>query len=274
MRGALLASALERRGHSAAVWVASERAGLARTLCSRVVACPRPDSPGELRQRLERLLGELGATRLVVDTFVEGITGELAGALPCARSVALLRARRDAARPAFAKALERYTRALDVEPGLEWLPAGLDTVEAGPVARRLERAPGAGDVLLAAGGGELRRLFGRLGQRLRAAGLDVREASSTGSLLDARALSATVVVAAAGYNLTYELAHLGSWHAAVPLGRRFDDQHARAQRFARVCRSPEALERLVTTLVRARAERPRSIAVWSHDQLATEVLAA
>jgi hypothetical protein len=275
VRGALLASALERRGVPSAAWVAAGRADLARALHPRVVACDRPATPAELRARLERLIGELGATRLVVDTFFEGIAGELASGLPRVHAVALLRLRRDAGR-ADLRALGRYARALDLEPQLGWRPAAMLAEPVGPVARRLERAPDGADVLLAAGDPELAPLFARLAGRLAAAGLRVEvagRARGDSALLDAAALSARVVVGAAGYNLTYELLHLRSWHVALPRRRRFDDQQARAARYARVCDGPEALERVVMALARGGGRRAAegAPAVLSHDDLAERV---
>ena len=265
VRGASLATALERRGTSAAVWVHAERVELARSLGARAIGCERPSSKGELRASLDRVIGELGARRLVVDTFVEGICGELEE--PPLQAVALLRLRRDGARPEVARALGRYARAIDVEPHFAW-HGRRDAEPGGPVARALARENSGPDVLLAAGDGELRALFARLARRLVAAGLDARLAQD--GLLDARALSAKVVVGAAGYNLTYELARLGTWHVAVPLRRRFDDQRARAERFARVCASPEALERMVLALVRGGGARA-PLDVLAPDDLAALV---
>ena len=271
VRGALLAQAIERRGTTCAVWVHADRARLARSLHARAIGCARPASAGELRASLERVVGELGARTLVVDTFVEGLCGELADAPLPVPAVALLRLRRADAPRDVARAMRRYGRAIDLEPHLAWLAAG-DAEPGGPVARPLVHAAGAPDVLLAAGDGELGPLFARLSRRLRGAGVAAEVAEHDGAgLLDARALSAKVVVGAAGYNLTYELARLGTWHVAVPLRRRFDDQRARAERVARVCSSPEALERIVLALVRGGASRPRSVEVLGHDELAAIV---
>lgn len=270
VRGASLAAALERQGLPAVVLVPSERLPFARRLCSAAIGIARPTSRAELQRRLRSLLERLEVTDLVVDAFPEGILGELAVvSRGVAFGVAIVRQRRDGRSAAFLSALERYQLRLDIEPALEWLPPGA-AEPCLPVVRPLARQPSEVDVLLAAGG-ECPALFGKLSARLAAAGLSVAVRTESDGLLGERELSAPVVVGGAGYNLTHELARLGSWHVALPRARRFDDQRARAGRWAIVCKGPESLERRLLALVRGGGAR-RPEPTETHAGLACRII--
>src|SRR5690606_24870248 len=157
----------------------------------------------------------------------------------------------------------------DVEPALEWLPPGV-AEPCPPVVRALERQPSDLDVLLAAGAGEHAALIEKLGARLARAGLKIEMRSERAGLLGARELSARVVIGGAGYNLSYELQRLGSWHVALPCARRFDDQRARAERLALTCGSPQAIERRVLALVYGGGARPAAPTA-THADLARRI---
>jgi hypothetical protein len=271
LRGALLGAALQREGAATTVWVAHESLEHTRGLHSDLVACPRPESPEALRRALEALVRERGITLLIVDTFAEGLLGERPGQLAGVRRVALLRARKDGRLPAFLRELDPYERCLDLEPDLGWLPEGV-AAETKPVVRALDREPSDVDVLLAAGEeGRLSSFLGRLGERLERAGLRVERRARGDGLLAARDLSARVVVGAAGYNLSYELGRLGTWHLAIPLPRRLDVQAARAQRLAVVCADPMELEREAIRLV-VHGDQRRVVPTQTHRELARTIL--
>lgn len=271
LRGALLGAALAREGVAATVWVAEESLEHARGLHDDLVACPRPASPRALLHALQVLVDEREITQLIVDTFAEGILGEQPDRLSGVRRVALLRARRDGRASSFLRALGRYDLCVDLEPGLGWLPPGV--ARGGePVVRSLARERSDLDVLLAEGEGRLGPFLGRLGERLRRAGLRVAQRSHADRRFTARDLSTTVVVGAAGYNLSYELGRLGTWHVAIPLPRRLDDQAARARSVAIVCDDPGQLERQVLALV-AHGRSRQVVPTQTHRELARSLLA-
>jgi hypothetical protein len=284
VRGALLGVALGEIGPRTRVFVPEGRGELVRSLGADPLECPATSSPAELRRHLYRAIAEHAATDLIVDTFPEGLLGELEANLPGPPAQALLRARRDSASPRFVRALGRYRRVYDLEPHLVWLcpPSGKRVCAYGPVARRLQREDVEHDVLLVAGESSLELFFERLAKRLEAGGYRVASArpgefTSAGRarptrLLGAEALSAHVVVGPAGFNLTYELAALGVWHVAIARPRRYDDQALRADRVAVTCRSPEAVERRVLQLLAARAERPTEYPIHSAMELAQRLV--
>jgi hypothetical protein len=284
VRGALLGAALAELGYGSRVLVPEGRGELVRSLGGEPFQCRATTSPVELRRSLEQSILEHAATDLVVDTFPEGLLGELDGDPPCVRMQLVLRARRDRQSPRFLRALGRYRRAYDLEPHLGWLCApDADRVSAfGPVARRLKRETTEHDVLLVAGEPTFEPFFERLARRLEACGYRAASArpgefASAGRhrlepLLGTEALSTRVVVGPAGFNLTYELAALGVWHVAIARPRRYDDQALRAGRVAVACRSPEAVERRVLQLLASRAARPSGQRVRAAEELAERLV--
>jgi hypothetical protein len=284
VRGALLGAALAELGYASRVLVSEGRVEVVRSLGGEPSQCRATSSPVELRRDLEQSILAHAATDLIVDTFPEGLLGELDGDPPDMPTHLLLRARRDAQSPRFLRALTRYRRAYDLEPHLGWLcVSDADRVSAfGPVARRLNREETEHDVLLVAGEPTLEPFFERLARRLDAHGYRVASArpgefASAGRLrpkplLGAEALSTRVVVGPAGFNLTYELAALGVWHVAIARPRRYDDQALRADRVAVTCRSPEAVERRVLQLLASRATRPTGQCVRAAEELAERLV--
>jgi len=284
VRGALLGAALAQLGPRSRVLVPQGRAEMARSLGADPCECPATSSAVELRRHLEQAIAEHAATDLVVDTFPEGLLGELDVDPPGVPAQAVLRARRDAESLRFLRALSRYRRAYDVEPHLGWLRAadGERVCAFGPVARRLQRQHTEHDVLLVAGESSLEPFFERLAGRLEAHGFGVASArpgvftlagrARPVQLLGTDALSAHVVVGPAGYNLTYELAALGVWHVAIARPRRYDDQPLRADRVAVTCRSPEAVERRVLQLLATPASRPMEPNVHAAMELAERLI--
>jgi hypothetical protein len=81
-----------------------------------------------------------------------------------------------------------------------------------------------------------------------------------------------VIVGAAGYNLVYEACAARAAHLAIPLPRRFDDQHRRARALCEVPPSPEALEARAIALLEGAPSTRRELIVRSHDELARHVV--
>lgn len=270
VRGAGIASALREAGVAALAWVRAEAAPHVAAHAGVVHACERPASPAALRAALGDLMTRFEATHLVVDTFPEGILGELQR--PAVPAMVVLRARRDGKRREFLRSLDAYERRLDVEPSLGWLEPG-SAETSPPAARPLTRKPSQTGALLVASDPRLAAYFHRLRRRLSSRGVVVDMVEGSQAPLTEDALSARVVVGPAGYNLTYELASLGTWHIAMPLARRFDDQPKRARAVAIVCDSPEQLEERVFALARGVEARPRP-EVQSHRALADRIARA
>jgi hypothetical protein len=211
--------------------------------------------PAEVPSRAwDTVLLDFAPTDVIVDTFPEGLDLEVdPKRYTDGRWVGLLRCRRDAQSPVFRNALSNYALSYDLEPRLEWAPRGV--VPFGEVVRDLGSdvvSEGSScQVLLVATESRHHALFERLEARFRGAGLDVRRVPEAGqgrsdaTLLHRRDLQAKVVVGPAGYNLTYELAALGIWHLALPVGRQYDCQDRRAEKVAVRVHSPDALERRV-----------------------------
>jgi hypothetical protein len=304
-----VARALEARGATTLLAIPREQVSLARAIGVREWISLEPAPPLDLRARLAALVAEFDATDWVVDSFPEGIGGELAEPIATrARSVALLRLRRDAESPRFVQAVQRYHRCLDLEPHLEWLPQGLGVEALAAVTRDLGDAPPhpsapesrSPDVLLVASETAHRAFLARLADRLALAGTSVTlrcpsdpsaadrlssagarvtpecpsDPSTADRSLGARELGARVVVGPAGYNLTYELVRTGAWHIALPVPRRYDDQRRRAEQVATTCSSPEAVERRVLGLLEHAGRRPAACPVWPIERLAENLLAA
>lgn len=244
IRGAVVATALAERGAAVHLVVPAPRVALARALAAdgvRVQGIGRPASRDELRSTVLRVVRDVDATELVVDTFPEGVLDELDDTFDRPR-YALLRLRRDAGSERFQAGLARCNGAIDLEPHLQWLPAALaDSVVPGaPTVRSLQRRDQA-DVALWCGGKALAPFLSRLGRRLQRHGLSVIAKTLRPAELD-MTIEAPIVVGAAGFNLTYELRRAGVQHFAVPLRRPFDDQRRRAHAVAHVADDPLAFE--------------------------------
>lgn len=214
--------------------------------------CPRTLRPEVLRPRVLAHCERLGADTLVIDTFPEGLLGELSGRWTGPRRVALLRCRKDATARSFRAAVDAVEAAVDLEPHLDWLEARVPSL--GPITRvsatPSEHGQHALDVLVVASEARLLGFSQRLEPRLRALGLNVRVEDGTSFPLDLERLRPRVLVGPAGFNLTYEARALGIWHIALPMPRSHDDQFKRAEAVAQVVRSPYALERLAAQLCR------------------------
>lgn len=270
MRCAGVATALTERGVDVELLVPSSRLDLVHHLAPGVLAAGVVPPEGAALPR-EVATGLASAQALVVDTFPEGVVGELEGVTT--PRLGLLRSRRDAGDSRFRDGLAACRAALDLEPALAWLDAAVDRLA--PVARSV--ATGAdedGSVCLLDGGDEaLGQLFDKLGRRLHALGLPVRRRSASGPPL-IFAARPRVVVGPAGYNLTYELAAAGIHHLAIPRPRPFDDQTRRARAVAEVFPRPEALERRIVELCLQPEPRPAvetatydAVASWLIEQL-------
>lgn len=262
-RSAALASALERAGVRTLLLVPHGFERLAAELGARRILALLECDASTLRARIERGVRDFGASDFIVDTFPEGILGELGRAhLGTLRRVVLLRLRRDANEAHFRAALASYSVCIDLESHLEWLAAGesASVTRFGPVVRELRasaQGSAAPDALIVAVEPAQRSFLERLAARLRSAGLRIALATEQARTLGASELRARVVVAPAGYNLSYELCRLRTWHVALPAARRFDDQRRRAEALTGICSSPEAVERRVLAL-HAHADRRSS----------------
>jgi hypothetical protein len=266
-RGGGLAAALEGRGVATRLLVPERLVGMCQRLAPRaeIVGLARPASP----RALAAALPLEDAAALVVDTFPEGLLEELASVrLP---RFGLLRLRRDVGGTRFLRGLEACEAAVDLEPQLEWIDDARVT-PLSPVARSVV-SPGECDGSVCLLGGQdaaLERLMSRLGQRLAACGVPVRRhLGGDEPLWFSR--RPRVVVGAAGYNLTYELARAGIHHLAIVRPRPFDEQARRARAMAFCPNSPEALERAI--LERVLDSEPRQAsAVVGHEALAAWLL--
>jgi hypothetical protein len=275
-----LACALEARGAATLAGIPAERQRVAGAMGVPRWLSIEAAPPAALRARLARAVQDFDATDWVVDTFPEGILGELAEPIAVGiRRVALLRLRRDAESPHFVDAMRHYDRCLDLEPHLEWLrhdgrvqPFAAVTRELGDASP--EPVESLDPEVLLVGAETSHRVFlARLGHRLSLAGVRVHcPPDPVDRPLDARALGAVVVVGPAGYNLTYELVRTGAWHVALPATRRYDDQLRRAERVATVCSSPEAVERRVLGLLAHAGRRPLPCPVLPMENLADALL--
>lgn len=249
------------------------------------IACPKPSTPEVLRRFVLETCTKLRADTLVLDTFPEGLLGELRGAWNGPRRVSLLRCRRDCRSDTFRHAVEALEAAADLEPHLGWRPPSVLAEELGPVTRfgtEADPGPSPIDVLLVASDVELAGFLGRLGERLRAHGLCVGTVSegilrgpaieASGFPLPARVLATRVIVGPAGFNLTYEAQVLGAWHVALPRPRSHDDQHLRASVVARTVGSPEAAERLCVQLSSITDRAPRRAPIKTSESVAQWIL--
>lgn len=286
VRGAALAAAFERNGTPASVLVPETHLALATALGASGVGVGATRDPVTLRRHLDAAIEQTACTLLVVDSFPAGLLGELADPPCVARRALLLRLHRDADAPAFLRAAAAYDHVLDLEPHLDWRPPDLDATPFGAVAR--EPSPDAlatADVLLVATDALLAPLLLRLARRLARNGRHVQVAVSGGIGPPDReprpALPLTlgrdaprVVVGAAGYNLVYEACAADTAHLAVPLPRRFDNQHLRARTLCEIPGSPEALERRVLELLDGASFRRRDVSVQSHEALALRLAGA
>ncbi len=254
VRGACLARELALKGVRVTLLVA-DHAGVA---AAELLAEPRltegmaelvalePQGPAELRARVVALAGRHRANMLWVDTFPDGIHGELNGLeLP---RLALLRARRDV--PTLKAQLAGCRFGLDLEPNLGWLEhPGVAPV--GPVARAVVPAPLEADVGWVLSEPAQRPLLKRLAAAM--SDLSSRLVAPGEALMSSYPYR--VVVGPAGYNLSYELARAGVWHVALPAPRRFDVQVARARALGALVASPQALERRIRALLQHGAAR-------------------
>lgn len=282
VRGSVLTAALRRLGAEATVLVRASEAPQALGVPFEV--CPRPQSAAQLREHVLQLCARLEAHTLVLDTFPEGLLGELAGSWSGPRRVGLLRCRRDADSGPFGAAVASLDAAVDLEPHLQWLPDPGCAHPLGPITR-LESTAAVGsspiDVLVVASEPALRPFADRLVRRLSAA--DVRVALAKGERLCGPAtdtaafpippefLAARVVVGPAGFNLTYEAQTLRTWHIALPRARSHDDQHRRAAAMARIVAGPDAVERLALALHLNDVRAPQLADLVSADALAAWV---
>lgn len=273
-----LAVALRGSGAIVKLCVSSAAEGVALQMGvseHELVACS-----GAEHRAWESAFERFQPTDCVVDTFAEGLYQELSPDRGSrARWVALLRCRRDVTSEVFLRALDRYALVLDLEPTLEWaprsaIPFGVVTRLLGP--KRVQ--PVQQDVLLVASQARHHAFLDRLRLRLERAGIAVAwypppgVPASAAALLSGKALSATVVVGPAGYNLTYELSALSVWHVALPVPRRYDVQERRAERIATVAGSPEAVERRIRSWL-DRQELRHPVPVRSLTELASALLA-
>ncbi|MEM1033131.1 MAG: hypothetical protein AAF928_18660 [Myxococcota bacterium] len=272
VRGAGVASALVRRGVATSLVVLEAQQHLVEALAPEVpllVVAGRDHTrlPGDVTREL------LAADRLVVDTFPGGVRGELQG-LSTPRW-AMLRLRRDAETPAFLGEVAACEAAVDLECNLRWLEHA-DVTALDPVARNVLADPDARDdgsvCLLSGGDPALDAFFDKLGPRLRAVGLSVlrRAPASPPLMFDRRP---RVVVGAAGYNLTYELARAGIHHLAIPRARPFDDQRRRARAIAEAPADPEAMEaRIIQLALDPDPGPPRRRCTGRYDDVAAWLL--
>lgn len=247
MRGALIAAELERRGVACRLLVRADCTRIAHALAPATITqgIDEPE-PGHLQRIVRQAIDAHEATDMLVDTFPEGLLGELKTHL-AVRRWAVLRLRRDALSPNFLGAFEHYHAVVDVEPELDWLPH-LRIKRLPPLSRRIEVS---GDgVALFGGDHRLDAFLARLAQRLSTHVPVVRIASWVQRV-------PPVVIGPSGYNLTYELARAGAWHLALPRPRAFDDQRRRAAAVAELVESPAALERRALALAREPQFRPR-----------------
>lgn len=276
VRGCTLVRALQARGVEAAALVRAD--DVPRALDVPHEVCPRPESPSALRRWLLERCRQFEADTLVVDTFAEGLLGELDETWSGPPRVALLRCRTDAASASFVAGVRASASAVDLEPHLAWLPQTIEARALGPITRIGDaplRAETDIDVLVVASEPALRGFAERLHTRLSRRGARVRcidDASLSTGLLGVEALSVPVLVGPAGFNLTYEAHALGTWHVALPRPRSYDDQRRRAQRVALVPHGPEGVERLVLQLLERGGRAPRIAPLVSADALAQAVL--
>lgn len=236
---------------------------------ARLCAVSRPETPAELAA----IVSSHDADVLVVDTFPEGLLDEL-GSVRMPR-LALLRVRRDADSERFHRGLDACHEAVDLEPELDWLHHARVTPLTA-VARDIA-SPDEGDgsvCIIADRDAALGRLLDRVAHRVAATGARVRRVvpSSSAMRFGAPHGRPSIVVGAAGYNLTYELARARIHHLAIPRPRPFDDQRRRARLIAETVADPAALERRILELLLKPQPRPaRSVA--GHDAVADWVLA-
>ena len=210
-----------------------------------------------LRELLERTLGELGATRLVVDAFPAGILGELAGWAPppglalwhVARLLRWESYLRDASDrlPAYAvtfpveelhrehlRAVETASREvrplLLVDPPSQASeplePPYVLVVHSGPDEETLELVAFARDLSRAEGNGA--RLV--LAAPARPAALDAGVALVDAYPATGLFAGAERIVTAAGFNVVRQTEPYREKRVLVPFPRRFDDPFARAAR--------------------------------------------
>jgi len=247
VRGALIAADLERRGVACRLLVRSECGPIARALApTAIIRSIGETEPPELQRIVREAIDAHEATDMLVDTFPEGLLGELNTRI-AVRRWAVLRLRRDALSPSFLRALEHYHAVADVEPDLDWLPH-VRVARLTPLSRRIE-VGGEGVALIDADG--LDAFLSRLAQRLSHHVPVVRVKEWIHRV-------PPVVIGPSGYNLTYELARAGAFHLALPRPRAFDDQRRRAAAVAELVESPEALERRALTLARQPEVRART----------------
>ncbi|MCC6526075.1 MAG: hypothetical protein IT373_25735 [Polyangiaceae bacterium] len=283
VRGSVLAAALRRCGAEARVLVPSSAVEVPALLGVPCVPCPRPRDAAALRRFVLDTCERHAVHVLLVDTFPEGLLGELCLGPAGPPRVGLLRCRRDAASESFLRGVRQLRLALDLEPHLGWLPRAVAAEALGPVTRPLAPTPSPVDVLVVASEPALVPTLRRLSLRLGEQGMRVALAAE-GRLvapgvdrpafpLPPSFLGAKVVVGAAGFNLTYEAHTQGAWHVALPRARSHDDQRRRAAALGRTVDGPLALERLVARLVTGAGRAPRLVDVLPAEVVARRVLA-
>lgn len=271
-RGSLLALALLRAGIPARVLVRDRRIPAAFKVPA--VECPGPLSSHALRDVVRRMCDRWAVTDLVIDTFPDGLLGELRAWTGGPRRHAILRCRKDGHHASFLRTLERVDAAWDLEPHLEWLPEHVNAEPLGPLSRfgwATEHLEAFRTVLIVASEPKWRSLLQRLASRLRANGVETKVVTASVASwtpLSRDDVRGSIVVGPAGFNLTYEAYGVGAWHVALPGHRSHDDQHRRAASVALTVHSPDALERLVRRLLDASAARPRPFAMGDIDEWA------
>lgn len=268
MRGCVVARALRQRGLEPLVCLPRHNRDLLQRFEVPGEVLARPESPARLRAWVRGLAQQADA--VVLDTFPEGILRELREPWTTRPVIGLLRYRRDAAGVDFQHAARALDLAIDLEPHLDWL-GDLHRVGLGPVCRELVD-PGESarvDVMIAAAEPRLLALSERLGPALVRQGLSVSVVRDAGPAWQPR--RARVVIGAAGFNLTYELAHYGIWHLAIALTRSHDDQSVRADGVAHRVGSPQAAVRWCVARVRACVSRPAMTSVDHGQRIAAAI---
>ncbi|MEZ4231432.1 MAG: hypothetical protein R3B89_19805 [Polyangiaceae bacterium] len=268
VRCASLAGALEELGVHSRVLCSDASAPVARSLFHDVVGLGREEHPNReaLRRRVEQELH--GRDLLLLDTFPRGILSELEVEGRGAPRFLLTRlvAAPDARLYGEAGWAELGLRGVvDIEPNLGWLPG--PALRCGPVARRLARPhlTPEPDVEIALKSAAARERTLRLLRRLP----EVRWRTLVAPQL-VEGFTARILVGAAGYNLSYELAGAGIWHIALPARRTLDDQARRARQLGALVQSPEAFERRLRALLDA-TPRPADV-VLDHGAFARELI--
>jgi hypothetical protein len=229
------------------------------------------------------LLEEHQIEHLIVDTFPEGLLSELLPMPVVPKASLIARLRRDADTPLFFQSCRAFSTIFDIESHLNWWPKEAPPATPAPaIVRYLIPEAGKLDVLLIPDDVSMLRNFQKLGRTLDSLGvrtglvwnriLETPEETVIEPMLAAQWLCSRVVVGAAGYNLTYELALLGTHHLAIPRTRRFDDQARRAQQVTTVCSDSQELMTAITHLLATKHPREVHFPVCHARDLASQLI--